>query len=110
MRLRLARCTTVDPRAWTDPTGGQIHRPIEDLWNAGPDAGRGRSRARGFPDRVLLLVLAHRTNPTMEQLAALFGVSDSAVHRASTGSHHTSPTSSARRRPTGANRGSSTAH
>jgi hypothetical protein len=62
-------------------TGGQIHRLIEQLWSACPDTGRGRSRALRFPDRVLLLVLAHRTNLTRQQLAALFGLSDSAVHR-----------------------------
>jgi hypothetical protein len=33
------------------------------------------------PGPVLLLVLAYRTNLTMEQPAALFGVADSAVHR-----------------------------
>ena len=81
MRLRLARCTPVELRAWTGLTGGQIRRLIEHLWAVRPDAGRGRRWALGFPDRVLLLVLAHRTNLTMEQLAALFGISDSAVHR-----------------------------
>jgi hypothetical protein len=81
MRPRLARCTTVDLRAWTGLTGGQIHRPIEDLWSAGPDTGRSRHWAPSFPDRVLLLVLAHRTNLTMQQLASLFGISDSAAHR-----------------------------
>jgi hypothetical protein len=81
LRLRLARCSAVDLRAWTGLTGWQIHRLIEDLWVACPDTGRGRSWASGFPDRVLLLVLAYRTNLTMQQLAALFGSSDSAVHR-----------------------------
>ena len=81
MRPRPARRTTIDPRAWTGLTGRPIHRLIGHLWSAGPDTGRGRSRAPGFPDRVLLLVPAYRTNPTMQQLAALFGISDSAVHR-----------------------------
>ena len=81
MRLRLARCTTVDLHAWTRLTGGQIRRLIEQLWDACPDAGRGRRWALGFPDRVLMLVLSYRTNLTMEQLAALFAISDSAVHR-----------------------------
>jgi hypothetical protein len=81
MPPRLARCNAVELRAWTDLTGGQIQRLIEELWLACPDAGRGRRRALGFPDRVLVLVLAYRTNLTMEQMAALFGVSDSAVHR-----------------------------
>jgi hypothetical protein len=80
MRLRLARCTAVDRRAWTGLTDRQIHRLIEDLRRACPDAGRGRSWALGFPDRVLL-VLAYRTNLTMQQLESLFGISDSAVHR-----------------------------
>jgi hypothetical protein len=34
-----------------------------------------------LPGPVLLLVLAYRTNPTRQQLASLFGISDSAVHR-----------------------------
>jgi hypothetical protein len=81
VRLRLARCTPVDLRSWTGLTGGQIHRLIEQLWAACPDAGPGRRWALGFPDRVLMLALAYRTNLTMEQLASLFGVSDSTVHR-----------------------------
>jgi hypothetical protein len=81
MRPRLARCTTVDPQAWTGLTGGQLRRLIEQLRDACPDTGRGRSRALAFSDRVLLLVPAHRTNLTRQQLAALFGVSDSAVRR-----------------------------
>jgi hypothetical protein len=34
-----------------------------------------------FPDGVLLLALAYRTNLTTRQLASLFGICDSAVHR-----------------------------
>jgi hypothetical protein len=81
MHPRLARRTTVDPRAWTGPTGAQLRRLTEQLREACPDAVRGRRRAPGFPDRVLLLVLAHRTNPTRQQPAVLFGPSDSTVHR-----------------------------
>jgi hypothetical protein len=81
MRLRLARCTTVDLRAFTGLTGRPIHRLIEQLWPACPDTSRGRSWALRFPDRVLLLVPAYRTNLTRQQLAALLGISDSAVHR-----------------------------
>ena len=81
MRLRLAHCTTVEIRAWTGLTGGQFRRLIEQLWAACSDAGGGRRWALGFPDRVLLLALAYRTNLTMEQLATLFGTSDSTVHR-----------------------------
>ena len=42
------------------------------------EAGTGRCH---FPDRVLLLVLAYRTNLTLQQLASLFGTTDSTVHR-----------------------------
>jgi hypothetical protein len=81
MRLRLARRTTVDPQAWTGLTVGQLQRLLEQPRDACPDAGRGRTWALSFPDRVLLPVLAYRTNLTRQQLAALFGLSDSAVHR-----------------------------
>jgi hypothetical protein len=81
MRLRPACCTAVDPHAWTGPTGAQIRRLTGQLRDACPDTVRGRRRAHGFPDRVLLLVPAHRTNPTRQQPAALFGISGSAVHR-----------------------------
>jgi hypothetical protein len=81
MRLRLARRTAVDLRAWTGLTGPQLYRLIDKLWQACPDAGRGRGWALSFPDRVPLLVLAYRSNLTMEQLASLFGISDSTVHR-----------------------------
>lgn len=54
------------------------------MWN---NCGR-RSRIRAaagsghcLTDRILLLVLAYRTNLTMQQLGSLFGISDSAVHR-----------------------------
>ena len=62
----------------TDEMPAELRRLIEDLGARCPDAGRGRKWAPGFPDRVLL---AYRTNLTMLQLAALFGISDSAVHR-----------------------------
>ncbi|MFD8423538.1 transposase [Streptomyces sp. NPDC059466] len=81
MRLRLTHCTSADLRAWTGLTGPQMHRVVERLWATAPDAGRGRRWALPFPDRALLLVLAYRTNLTMQQLGALFGISDSAVHR-----------------------------
>jgi hypothetical protein len=57
-----------------------MHRLVEQLWEKAPDAGRGRPWALPFPDRVPLLVLDYRTNLTMQQLGALFGISDSAVH------------------------------
>jgi hypothetical protein len=61
-------------------TSPQVQQLIGQPWDVCPDAGRGRSRALGFPDRVLL-VLTYRTNLTRQQLEALFGISDSAVHR-----------------------------
>ncbi|WP_248001737.1 transposase family protein [Streptomyces sp. RPA4-2] len=81
MRLRLAHCTPTDLRAWTGLTEPQLHRLVARLWEKMPDAGRGRPWALPFLDRVLLLVLAYRTNLTMQQLGFLFGISDSAVHR-----------------------------
>lgn len=42
---------------------------------------RGRSWALGFDDRVLLVATYWRTNLTMRQLAAVFGVSKSAAAR-----------------------------
>jgi hypothetical protein len=66
---------------FTGLTGRPIHRLTGQLWSACPDTGRGRSWALRFPDRVLLLIPAHRTNLTRQQLAALFGISDFAVHR-----------------------------
>jgi hypothetical protein len=96
MRSRPARCTTVDPQAWTGLTIRQLRRLIGQLREACPDTGRGR--ALGFPDRVLPLALAHRTNLTRQQPAAPFGVSDSAVHRAAT-ARHASPRRPARAAP-----------
>jgi hypothetical protein len=81
MYLRLATCKPNQLRAWTGLTGPQMHALIERLWQLAPDSGRGRPWALPFPERVLLLALSYRTNLTMEQLAALFGISDSAVHR-----------------------------
>ncbi|MGW2930271.1 transposase [Streptomyces sp. NPDC001156] len=80
MRLPLASCTAADLRAWTGLTGPQMHRLVRQLWEKTPDMGRGRPWALSFTDRVLLLVLAYRTNLTMQQLGSLFGISDSAVH------------------------------
>ncbi|MEU1594917.1 transposase [Streptomyces sp. NPDC005708] len=54
---------------------------VEQPWERKPDAGRGRNGVLPFPDRVPLLVLAYRTNLTMQQLASLFGMTDSTVHR-----------------------------
>jgi hypothetical protein len=81
MRLRLARCTSGDLRAWTGLTGPQMQYLVEQLWEIKPDAGRGRPWSLPFPDRVLLVVLAYRTNLTMQQLRCLFGISHAAAHR-----------------------------
>ncbi|MGI5518135.1 transposase [Streptomyces sp. CA-106131] len=54
---------------------------VEQLWEIKPDAGRGRPWSLPFPDRVLLVVLAYRTNLTMQQLGCLFGISHAAAHR-----------------------------
>ena len=51
----------------------------------GGDATTGRRAGRPWaltlPDRFLLVAVYWRTNLTMRQLGALFGVSHSAVHR-----------------------------
>ncbi|MGW5481987.1 helix-turn-helix domain-containing protein [Streptomyces sp. NPDC004008] len=85
MRLRLTHCTSIDLRCWTGPTGQQMQHLVEQLWELKPDAGRGRHWALPFADRVLLVVLAYRTNPTMQQLGSLFGISHAAAHRVITG-------------------------
>ncbi|MGW2695615.1 transposase family protein [Streptomyces sp. NPDC001296] len=51
------------------------------LWELQPDTGRDRPRALPFADRALLVVLAYRTNLTMQQLGSLFGISHAASHR-----------------------------
>ena len=63
-----------------------------------------------FTDRVLLLVLAYRTNLTMQQLGSLFGISDSAVHRVVDRLAGPSSNSWGHRPLTVANCGSSTEH
>ncbi|MGW1726398.1 MBL fold metallo-hydrolase [Streptomyces sp. NPDC002306] len=45
MYLRLAHCTPSDLRAWTGLAGPQMHRLVEQLWAAVPDAG-GAGRCR----------------------------------------------------------------
>ncbi|MGI5137613.1 transposase family protein [Streptomyces sp. CA-106110] len=74
MRLRLARRTSADLRARTAQTGPHMQHLIEQLWELAPDTGRGRPWSPPFADRTLL-VLAYRTNLTMQQLGSLFGVS-----------------------------------
>ncbi|MEQ4725632.1 transposase [Nonomuraea sp. B19D2] len=81
MRLRLATCSATDLRAWTGLTGPQFQLLITRLWEVRPDGGWGRPWGLAYTDRVLLVVLAFHTNLTMLQSAALFGISDSAVHR-----------------------------
>ncbi|MFD7055012.1 transposase family protein [Streptomyces mirabilis] len=58
-----------------------MHHLVRQLWEIAPDTGRGRPWALPFADRVLLIVLAYRTNLTMQQLGTLFGVSHTAAHR-----------------------------
>lgn len=55
---------------------------VGQLWELAPDTGRGRPWALLFADRVLLIVLAYRTNLTLQQLGSLFGISHAAAHRA----------------------------
>jgi Helix-turn-helix of DDE superfamily endonuclease len=81
MRLRLARCTSADLRSWTGLTGPQMQHLVQQLWQLKPGAGRGRRWALPFADRVLLVVLAYRTNLTMQQLGSLFGIFHAAAHR-----------------------------
>ncbi|MDT0469708.1 transposase family protein [Streptomyces sp. DSM 41699] len=81
MRLRLARCTTAELRTWTGLTGPQMQDLVRQLWDLAPDTGRGRPWVLSFTDRVLLVVLAYRTNLTMQQLGSLFGISHAAAHR-----------------------------
>jgi hypothetical protein len=80
MRLSLARCKNVELRAWTGLTWPQMRSLVEQLWERKPDAARGRNWELPSPDRVLLLVLAYRTNLTMQQLASLFGTTGSSLN------------------------------
>ncbi|MFF4518962.1 hypothetical protein [Streptomyces mirabilis] len=59
MRLRLAHCTAAEPRSWTGLTGPQMQHLVQQLWELKPDAGRGRSWALSFADRVLLVIASH---------------------------------------------------
>jgi len=81
MTLRLAFCASWQVKAWTGLSGAQLKHLIARLWHRRPDRGLGHPWALAYPDRVLLITLAYRTNLTMLQLGALFGISDSAVHR-----------------------------
>jgi hypothetical protein len=58
-----------------------MHHLVRHLWELAPDTGRGRPAALPFADRVLLTVLAYRTNLAMRQLGSLFGISHAAAHR-----------------------------
>ncbi|MER7681062.1 transposase [Streptomyces sp. NPDC096934] len=82
MRLRLAHCTSADLRAWTGLSGPQLQHLVRQLWELAPDTGPGWPWALPFADRLLLVVLAYRTNLTMQQLGSLFGISHAAAHRA----------------------------
>ncbi|MCL4414014.1 MAG: transposase family protein [Actinobacteria bacterium] len=54
---------------------------VSRLWQVRPDKTRGRPWSLTFADRVLLVVMALRTNLTERQLAWLFATSDSTVDR-----------------------------
>jgi DDE family transposase/DDE superfamily endonuclease len=84
MRLRLAHCTSGGLRAWTGLTGPQMQYLVAQLWELASDTGRGRPWSLPFADRTLLVVLAYRTNLTMQQLGSLFGISHAAAHRVMT--------------------------
>ncbi|MDT0468418.1 transposase [Streptomyces gibsoniae] len=84
LHLHLARCTSADLRAWTGLTGPHMQHLIEQLWELAPDTGRGRPWSLPFADRTLLVVLAYRTNLTMQQIGSPFGISRAAAHRVMT--------------------------
>jgi Helix-turn-helix of DDE superfamily endonuclease len=84
MHLCLARCSSGDLRAWTGLTWPHMQYLVGQLWELAPDTGRGRPWSLPFADRVLLVVLAYRTNLTMQQLGSLFGISHAAAHRVMT--------------------------
>ncbi|MGW9026111.1 transposase family protein [Streptomyces sp. NPDC055722] len=54
------------------------------MCNVKPDAGRGLHWAQLFAVRALVVVLAYRTNLTMQQLGSLFGISHAAAHHVTT--------------------------
>lgn len=54
---------------------------VARTWERSPDGGRGRPWALAFHTRVLITVVALRTNLTEGELAALFDVPKSQVHR-----------------------------
>ncbi|WP_372497000.1 helix-turn-helix domain-containing protein [Streptomyces shenzhenensis] len=109
MRLGLSTCSAAELRTWTGLTRPHMHRLNAQLEDRAPDRGRGRPWALPYADRVLLLVLAYRTNLTMQQLGSLFGISDSAAHQAIDRlAGPLGPPTADRRPPTAGNCGSST--
>lgn len=81
MSLRASRCSEDEIRDWTGLPGRCFAEVVARLWQARPDRRRGRPWSLGFADRVLLVVLALRTNLTERQLAHLFSTTDSTVDR-----------------------------
>jgi hypothetical protein len=65
----------------TGLSGNQFGLLCSRLWERRPDSRRGRPWQLSFPDRVLLVTTAWRTNLTERQLAAVFNVSQSQVDR-----------------------------
>ncbi|MFD7275431.1 transposase [Streptomyces mirabilis] len=69
------------PRTAAELRGPTLHSCVYVLPTAQPpNFERGRPWALPFADRVLLIVLAYRTNLTMQQLGTLLGVSHAAAH------------------------------
>lgn len=81
MRLRARTVRPSDIRSLTGLSVKQFGVLVGRLWELRPDRRVGRPWALTFPDRVLLVTLALRTNLTERQLAALFDVSQSSVDR-----------------------------
>jgi hypothetical protein len=59
-----------------------MHHVVRQMGEIMPDTGRGRPWALPFADRALLVVLAYRTDLTMQQLGSLCGSFHAGAHRA----------------------------
>lgn len=81
MRLRASTITDHDIFNWTGLRHVQFADLTSRLWDIHPDGRRGRPWGLSFADRLLLVVLALRTNLTERQLASLFSVSQAQVDR-----------------------------
>ena len=81
MRSRAASMTPTHLHAWTGLSPRQLAVLTQAAWKLAPDAQTGGPWALPFIDRVTLVALAHRTNLTERQLAALFGVPQPQIDR-----------------------------